>query len=61
MGHFLKGFLTGTVTTLAAIGSYRLISENEKQESKTYQRNIAALQATTRNLKIKQQTKKNLN
>ena len=35
MGHFLKGILTGTVATLAAIGSYRLLVENEKQESKT--------------------------
>ncbi|CAG2223449.1 EXOG [Mytilus edulis] len=33
MSQFMKGIITGTFTTLAAIGSYRILFENDNQES----------------------------
>ncbi|XP_052095204.1 nuclease EXOG, mitochondrial-like [Mytilus californianus] len=33
MSQFMKGIITGTFTTLAAIGSYRILFENDNQEN----------------------------
>ena len=38
MSQFMKGIITGTFTTLAAIGSYRILFENDNQESNEFKK-----------------------